>query len=125
MLLQIAPFLLLCPRRPGATTVSTRPPRRHSASNGQSSIRVRLGLRAFSPCLINDLFGLGGAPRLLPITLQKLGYSLLGNSGPRLLMTNLKSDEVLGNHRRQSQQSRMELGLRISRGFQGANDLDC
>ena len=26
--------------------------------------------------------------------------------------------EVLGNHRRQSQQSRLELGLRLSRGYQ-------
>jgi hypothetical protein len=33
--------------------------------------------------------------------------------------------EVLGNHRRQSQQSRLELGLRISRGYSRANNLDC
>jgi hypothetical protein len=32
--------------------------------------------------------------------------------------------EELGHHRRQSQQSRLELGLRFSRGFSGTNDLD-
>jgi len=33
--------------------------------------------------------------------------------------------EILVNHRRQSQQSRLELGLRRSRGFSRANNLDC
>jgi len=33
--------------------------------------------------------------------------------------------EVLGTHRRQSQQSRMELGLRFSGGFRRADNLDC
>jgi len=36
-----------------------------------------------------------------------------------------KTSEVLGNNRRQSQQSRMELGLRVSFGSPRANDLDC
>ena len=31
----------------------------------------------------------------------------------------ISSNELLGNHRRQSQQSRLELGLRLSHGFQG------
>jgi hypothetical protein len=30
--------------------------------------------------------------------------------------------EVMGNHRRQSEQSRLELGLRRNRGFSRAND---
>ena len=30
-----------------------------------------------------------------------------------------KQNEVMRNHRRQSQQSRLELGLRLSRGFGG------
>jgi hypothetical protein len=34
-----------------------------------------------------------------------------------------KPPNGLGNHRRQSQQSRLELGLRLSRGFRGANNL--
>src|SRR5439155_21783885 len=34
-------------------------------------------------------------------------------------------NEILGNHREQSQQSRLELGLRLSRGFSRANNLDC
>jgi hypothetical protein len=33
----------------------------------------------------------------------------------RRFIVNLNSDEVLGNHRRQSQESRLELGLRLSR----------
>ena len=33
--------------------------------------------------------------------------------------------EVLGDHRRQSQQSRLELGLRLSDWFGSENDLDC
>ena len=33
--------------------------------------------------------------------------------------------EVLGNHRRQSQQSRLELGLGLNCGFSRANNLDC
>jgi len=32
---------------------------------------------------------------------------------------------ILGNHRRQSQQSRLELGLRCNRGFSWANDVRC
>jgi hypothetical protein len=34
-------------------------------------------------------------------------------------------DAELGDYRGQSQQSRMELGLRISFGFRRTNDLDC
>jgi hypothetical protein len=32
--------------------------------------------------------------------------------------------EILEDHRRQSQRVRLELGLRLSRGFRRANDLD-
>jgi hypothetical protein len=35
------------------------------------------------------------------------------------------TNEVLGNNCRKSQQSRLELGLRLSRGFSRANDLRC
>src|SRR5260370_41348826 len=39
---------------------------------------------------------------------------------------NLKRlNEVLGNHRRQSQETRLEFGVGFSRRFRGANDLDC
>ena len=34
-------------------------------------------------------------------------------------------DKELGDCRRQSQQSRLELGLHLSAGFTRANDLDC
>jgi hypothetical protein len=40
-------------------------------------------------------------------------------------MKGVRRNEVLRNRRRQSQQSRLEFGLRVSRGFQGPNDLDC
>jgi len=39
--------------------------------------------------------------------------------------TDRRQCEVLGNHRRQTQEGGLELGLRISRGFQRANNLDC
>jgi hypothetical protein len=34
-------------------------------------------------------------------------------------------ETLLGNHRRQSQESRVEFGLRLSRGFSRGNDVDC
>jgi hypothetical protein len=36
-----------------------------------------------------------------------------------------RRSEVLGNHRRQAKQSRLELRLYLGRGFQRANNLDC
>jgi hypothetical protein len=37
----------------------------------------------------------------------------------------IRPREVLGNNRRQPQQSRLDLGLRLSRRFSRANNLDC
>src|SRR6266446_4835971 len=56
----------------------------------------------------------------------KLAVSQLHVDSPQLRRVAQSAPrEVLGNHRRQSRQSRLELGLRISDRFSRANDLDC
>ena len=61
-------------------------------------------------------------------------FSLSGNSGTRSEKNHcfverksgrIRPREVLGNHRQQTQQSGLELGLRISHRRARANDLDC
>ena len=61
-------------------------------------------------------------------------FSLSGNSGTRSEKKSLfcraqkrqnpRREAVLGNNRRQPQESRLELGLRVSPGSQWANNLD-
>ena len=53
----------------------------------------------------------------------RFGRYQLGQDSNRASL--FPSVKLFGNHRRQSQQTRLELWLRLSRWFSGSNDLDC
>jgi hypothetical protein len=87
----------------------------------------RIGVSDFAAFIARRIEG--AVVHLTQVASSKRNHSLQLKRTVSLVADNsrgiIQSREVLGNYRGQSQQSRMELGLRVSVGLQRTNNLDC